>query len=124
MTARLTNGIVLIDLRGCLTAGAETDGGSLPTTVAQLAEDGFTEIAVNLSAVTQLDAHGLGELVLAGNAAGDRGAQLILVAPPPRVRRMLSVTRLDTVFPVWNTEADSRTTTTASGFPARLSPIR
>ena len=98
MDARFMDGIALVDLRGPLTAGADTEGVRLPAVVAQLAEGGFAEIAMNLSAVSDLDARGLGELVLARQAARDRGARLMLVAPPPRVRRLLSVTRLDTVF--------------------------
>ena len=105
MDARFMDGIALVDLRGPLTAGADTEGVRLPAVVAQLAEGGFAEIAMNLSAVSDLDAHGLGELVLARQAARDRGAQLTLVAPPPRVRRLLSVTRLDTVFDVYGSEA-------------------
>jgi len=105
MTTRFLNGIALVDVRGALAAGAAADGLSLPAAVAELADGGFAEIAVNLAAVSQLDAYGLGQLVLARHAAHDRGAQLMLVSPPPRVRRMLSLTRLDTVCPVWDTEA-------------------
>jgi len=41
--------------------------------------------------------------VLALKAARARGARLTLVAPPARVRRMLAVTGLDTVFELGET---------------------
>ena len=100
MTPRLQNGLALLDVRGSLAARAADEHSGLAATVAQLADAGFAEIAVNLAEVTRVDAGGLGELVLALRAAHDRGARLTLVAAPLRVRHLLTVTRLDTVIDV------------------------
>lgn len=108
LTRRTMHGIALVDLQGPLTADAAADSGSLRAAVAQLAEAGCLDIAVNLDEVTRLDACGLGELVAALHAARDRGARLTFVAPPPRVRRLLSVTQLDTVFDLCGSEAELR----------------
>jgi len=137
MTPRVLNGIARLDLQGALTAEAAIRGGSLPAAVAQLTRQGFREIAVNLAAVTRLDACGLGELVRALRLARDHGARLTLVAPPPRVRRMLAVTRLDTVFEMnegfgpfgsfgpfacgrWDRSADAATALEADGLGSAL----
>lgn len=61
---------------------------------------------MRLEGVTRLDAHGLGELVLALAAARARGRRLTFVAPPPRVQRLLALTRLDTVFEVCDSETE------------------
>ena len=107
ISRRLAHGVAVLDVNGPLTADAgDMMSGDLPTAVAQLADTGYAEIALNLRGVTQLDARGLGELVLALRAARDRGLRLRLVAPPPRVERMLSVTRLDTVFELCGSEAE------------------
>ena len=109
ISRRLAHGVALLDVHGPLTADeGDMMSGDLPTAVAQLADTGYAEIALNLRGVTQLDARGLGELVLALRAARDRGLRLRLVAPPPRVERMLSVTRLDTVFELCGSEAELR----------------
>jgi anti-sigma B factor antagonist len=108
MTSRQMNGLALVDLRGSLAAGAAAERGGLAAAVAQLADAGFVNIAVNLAEVTRVDARGLGELVLALRAAHDRSAHLALVAPPPRLRRLLSLTRLDTVFELCDSEADAQ----------------
>jgi anti-sigma B factor antagonist len=109
MTWRFVNGVVLLDLKGRLTTGAADLGrGSLRVAVAELTAGGCVDIALNLAGLTALDAGGLGELVLALRAAREHGGRLTLVAPLPRVRRMLAVTRLDTVFDVCGTEAELR----------------
>lgn len=119
MTRRVMHGIALVDLQGPPTAGAAADDGSLRAAVAALAEAGYMEIAVNLDGVTCLDARGLGELVLALQAARDRGGRLTLVAPPPRVQRLLSVTRLDTVFDLCGSEAELHARRDTAGLAAR-----
>ena len=109
MIRRLVDGTVVVDLEGCLIAGAAgADGGPLRAAVTELAAGGCGDIALNLAGLTGLDAGGLGELVMALRAARVCGGRLALVAPPPRVRRMLAVTRLDTVFEVCATEAELR----------------
>ncbi|MBI3048721.1 MAG: STAS domain-containing protein [Acidobacteria bacterium] len=108
-TPRLVNGSALLDLTGRLTAGAaNVEDSRLRTEVAELAAAGCAEIALNLAGLIAVDARGLGELVLALRTARERGGRLTLVAPPPRVRRMLAITRLDTVFDVCSTETEFR----------------
>lgn len=120
ISRRLAHGVALLDVNGPLTVNAgDMMRGGLHTAVAQLADAGDAEIALNLRGVTQLDARGLGELVLALRAARDRGLRLILVAPPPRVERMLSVTRLDTVFELCGSEAELRRRRCAAGLAVR-----
>lgn len=109
MTPRVVNGIAVLALRGSLIEPAD-EGVSLSAAVAQLADAGLPEIAVNLDGVTQLDARGLGALVLAHRAARDRGGRLALVVPQPWARRMLAVTHLDRVFEVCGSEGELRST--------------
>lgn len=97
MTRRLANGVARLDLQGPLTADAASDT-TLRTGVAELTTAGVAEIAVNLAGVTRVDAYGLGQLVLAWLAARTRGGRVTYVAAPPRLRHLLSLTRLDTVF--------------------------
>jgi anti-anti-sigma regulatory factor len=48
--------------------------------------------------VTPIAARGLAELALAYTTLHRHSGELTLVAAPPRIKHLLSVTRLDTVF--------------------------
>jgi anti-anti-sigma factor len=127
MTSRRMNGLALVDVRGSLATGsAGAVRGRLAAAVAHLADTGVSTIAVNLAEVIRVDASGLGELVLALRAAHDRGARLTLVAPPPRVRRMLAITCLDKVFEIKSSFGGSdRSERSGPRFPIlRSSPIQ
>jgi len=77
----------------------------LRAAIGDLIAAGRVDVAVNLAGLTRLDARGLGELVVAMKALRHRGGRLALVAPAPRVAKMLAVTGLDAVFERCETEA-------------------
>ena len=53
---------------------------------------------IDLSATSELDASGLGILVLIQKRAKERGLSTILRRPPERVRNLLKLTMLDFLF--------------------------
>lgn len=61
---------------------------------------GSGRLVVDLSGVELLDATGLGVLVGAHRRARLDGRELVLADAPPRVARILSLTRLDRVIAV------------------------
>jgi anti-sigma B factor antagonist len=61
---------------------------------------GNVRLAVDMSAVSFIDAGGIGALVAAANAARSAGGGLSLVAPSWQVRRLLDVLQMDQVLPV------------------------
>jgi anti-sigma B factor antagonist len=77
--------------------------------VDRLVAEGKTLVVLDLADVEQMDAMGLGEIVGAYQRARARGADLTLLSPPPRVGRLLSVTKLRTVIDVWEGGRESRT---------------
>ncbi|WP_412751617.1 STAS domain-containing protein [Krasilnikovia sp. M28-CT-15] len=60
-----------------------------------------TDIVVDLANVTLIDCASLGALVEARRLAGRRGHQLCLAAPRTAIRRTLTATMLDAVFPLY-----------------------
>jgi hypothetical protein len=54
-----------------------------------------------------MDAEALGELAAAFTRLRRAGGELLLLDPQARVRRLLEVTRLNTVLPVWSREAQA-----------------
>ena len=107
ITRRTVAGVAVLDLTGALTVSpGEVEVAPLRSAIVELTTRGCAHIALNLDGLTSLDARGLGELVLALQTVRGHGGRLTLVAPPARVARMLSVTRLDTIFERYETETD------------------
>jgi len=106
ITRRAVGSVALLELTGQLTVSAgEVEIAPLRAAIDDLIAAGCLDVAVNLAGLTRLDARGLGELVVAMKALRRRGGRLALVAPAPRVARMLAVTGLDAVFERCETEA-------------------
>ena len=77
---------------------ADSDGGV-----------GGSDLVMDLSAVTFMDASGLSALTRAEGGARQAGRQLRLAAPTARVARLLAITHLDLHFDLYpSTEAATR----------------
>jgi anti-sigma B factor antagonist len=68
--------------------------------VAELAAGGSPRVAVNLEGVEFMDSTGLGVLISGLKRCREAGGDLALVAPREPVRKVLSITGLDRVFPI------------------------
>ena len=108
LSCRFLGDVAILDLIGrfVVTAG-ETEVLLLRSAVGKLIGEDRIFVALNLTRVTSIDAHGLGELVAALATLRNRGGQLVLIAPSRVVSKMLSVTRLNTVLPSCDSELDA-----------------
>ena len=105
---RFVGGTAIVTLSGRLTISAgESEVVPLRGAIGELLADGHVQLALELSRVTHIDARGLAELVEALVAVRRAGGELTLMSPSPRVKQLLGVTRLDTVFPVEGTIGSS-----------------
>lgn len=75
----------------------------LKSRLAEAVENGTSNIVVNLAAVEFLDSSGLGVLIGGLKRCKEAGGMLALVSPRRPVRKVLSVTGLDRVFPIHDT---------------------
>lgn len=93
-----------------------------PTLSAALADlhPADPSMLVDLHRLDFMDTSGLGLLLHARKTAKDHGSDLILIAPAPRVRRVLSKTNLLQTFTVYPSVAAAPTPTTPVPKPARL----
>lgn len=66
----------------------------------QAIDGGVGDLYVGIAALEVLDVTGLGVLVGAHRRAGRAGRRLVLTEVPPRVERLLAVTRLSRVLHV------------------------
>jgi len=102
-TTREYSGITLVDLSGRISLG---DGSALlRKTVRDLLEEGRTKIILNLGDVNYIDSSGIGELVSGFTAVRNRGGELKLLNLTKKVNDLLQITKLFTVFDVFNEES-------------------
>jgi anti-anti-sigma factor len=66
--------------------------------IEQVAEAGGLELTLDLRSTTEVDASGLGVLVMLRKRAGERGLVLQLLHARDPVRRLLATSKLDTLF--------------------------
>jgi anti-sigma B factor antagonist len=96
------DGITVLNLSGALTLG---DGTSL---FRKLIDDaihlGKTSLILNLAEVYRLDSTGLGELVRAHTTVLHHGGTLKLLKLRPKAQELMHLTRLYTVFELFDTE--------------------
>jgi anti-sigma B factor antagonist len=86
----------------CVAVAGEVDAYTAPRMLAELlaALETDARLTVDLAGVTFMDSQGLAALLRARQEAERRGGQLRLERVSPRVRKLLELTRLDTVFPL------------------------
>ena len=97
--------VAIVDLAGRLTLG---DGsGTLRNMIKVLLASGEKKIVLNLKDVSHLDSSGLGEMVGAFASVTNAGGQIRLLHTQSRIRDLLVVTKLLTVFPNFDDEAQA-----------------
>lgn len=101
---KLLDGLMVVDVRGRITLGRETE--ALRVKLKQLIESGQRCIILNLAEVTYIDSVGLSTLVASYTSARRAGGDLKLLHLPRGVHQLLQITRLSTVFEIYeNLEA-------------------
>jgi anti-sigma B factor antagonist len=103
LATREVGGVTIVDLSGKITLG---EGGvTLRDEVRKLLAAGQKKIVLNLAEVNYIDSSGLGELVSAYTAVKNAGGELKLLNLTSKVRDLLVITKLVTVFDVKDDEA-------------------
>ncbi len=102
---RLAGDISIIDLQGRIQFGdgAEDCGTGLNAVI----ESGRVKLVLNMAEVPYVDSAGISELVRAYVSLGKRGGQLKLLSITKRVRELLKMTKLLTVFEAFDSEEEA-----------------
>src|SRR6516162_3037146 len=83
----------------------------LDSSLRKLAEDlverGERYFVMNLANVSYLDNSGLGQLCLIYTIVRNRGGDVKLLKPTERIRKVLSITKLDSVFECFESESEA-----------------
>ena len=102
-SSRLVDGVTIVDLSGRLVLGEAT--GLLRDSLQEILSRGQHKILLNLGDVSYIDSSGLGTLVSGYSSVTGRQGQLKLLNLTKKVHDLLQVTKLLTVFEVFNDEA-------------------
>jgi anti-sigma B factor antagonist len=103
---RVVGDVAIVKVSGDITLNR---GGDvlLKDKVQSLLQQGYTKLVLDLSSVPYVDSAGLGELVQAYATTRNRGGALKLHGITKRLQDLLIVTKLLTVFEVFDNEAEA-----------------
>ena len=106
ISERQAGKVVVVDVKGKITLG---EGGDaiLKDKMRSLVQQGYTNVLLNLGDVSYVDSAGLGEIVQAYATVSKGGGSLKLVNATKRIKDLLAITKLLTVFETFDSEADA-----------------
>lgn len=106
ISERTVGDVVIVDVSGKITLG---DGGdmALRDKVRSLVQQGQKKVLLNLGEVSYMDSAGLGEIVQSYATVTKNGGSLKLLNVTKRIKDLLSITKLLTVFECHDGEAQA-----------------
>ena len=106
ISERTVGDVVIVEVSGKVTLG---DGGDvvLKDKMQSLVQQGRKKVLLNLAEVSYVDSAGLGEIVQCYATVAKNGGTLKLVNVTKRIKDLLSITKLLTVFECHDNEADA-----------------
>jgi len=103
LKTRQVGDVTILDAAGRITLG---EGSStLRDTIRDLTSKGSKKIMLNLGEISYIDSSGIGELVSSFTTVANAGGSLKLLNLTKRVQDLLQITKLFTVFEVFDDEA-------------------
>jgi len=103
--SRAVDGISVLDINGRLTLGEDT--AAFRRAIGELVADGHKKVLLNLHDVPYMDSSGLGELVASFTRIRNSGGELKLMNLSTKIRTLLQITKLYTLFDVQDDEASA-----------------
>jgi anti-sigma B factor antagonist len=103
VATRQVDGVTILDLSGRITLGEGSV--TLRDSVQDLLAKGSKHILLNLGEVNYIDSSGIGELVSAFTSVRNAGGELKLLKLTKKVHDLLQITKLYTVFDIYDDEA-------------------
>ncbi len=104
-TSREVDGITILDLSGKIVLGEGSV--TIRDAVRDVLAKGSNKILLNLADINYIDSSGIGELVSALTAVKNAGGSLKLLQLTKKVKDLLQITKLYTVFDIYDDEAEA-----------------
>jgi anti-sigma B factor antagonist len=105
VTVRHSGNVAVVDLAGRITLGEGS--GMVRSTIKDLVANGDKNVLLNLKDMTYMDSAGLGEVVGAYATVTNAGGNIKLLNPLGKIKELLHVTKLFTVFETFENEDDA-----------------
>ena len=105
---RKAGDVTILDLSGSIRMGEGCI--SLRNAIRGLADDGKKNILLNLDSVKNVDSSGIGEMIANYTSITRDGGQLKLLNLTEKIRDLLVITKLLTVFDAYESESEALTT--------------
>ena len=102
MNIRSIGDVQVVDWSGKITLGEETI--AVRNTVRDIVNSGGKKLVLNLANVNYIDSSGVGELVSTYTTVTNAGGQLKLLNLTKKIHQLLAITKLLTVFDVFEDE--------------------
>ena len=102
LASRQVGDVTVIDAAGRITLGE--GASSFRDSIRDLAAKGNKKVLLNLAEVSYIDSSGIGEMVSGFTTVTNIGGQLKLLGLSKRVKDLLQITKLYTVFEVFDDE--------------------
>ena len=99
---RSVNGVTILDVHGKVTIGEGSR--EVREKIRELLENGNKDILMNLGDVSYVDSAGIGELVSSYTTVTNQGGQFKLLNLTKKIRELLAITKLLTVFDSFDDE--------------------
>ncbi|MGH9898110.1 MAG: STAS domain-containing protein [Pyrinomonadaceae bacterium] len=100
---RQAGDVTILDLDGKITIGEGSV--ALRTVIRRLLDEGKKKILLNLARVGYVDSSGIGELVSSFTSVKNAGGQLKLLGLTQKIKDLLTITKLLTVFDTYENES-------------------
>ncbi len=105
ISERQAGDVTILDLNGKVTIGEGSV--ALRNAIRRLLGEGKGKILLNLGGVGYIDSSGIGELVSSFTAVNKEGGTLKLLNLTQKIQDLLAITKLLTVFDVYDSEAEA-----------------
>ena len=102
ISTRENGGVTVVDLTGRIALGESS--ANLHQTLKDLINNGNRQILINLASVTTIDSSGLGTLVAGYTSVETNGGVLKLENLSERASELMTITKLYTVFEIFDDE--------------------
>ncbi len=97
---RRIEGMSLLQVEGIIKLGESAE--FLAEALKRTLEKDEGHVLLDLSKINYIDSTGIGEMVGYLGRFGDRDRKLILINPSQRIRKLLAIAQLDTLFPTYD----------------------
>ncbi len=105
ISERQAGDVSILDLSGKVTIGEGSV--ALRNAIRRMLGEGKSKILLNLGGVGYVDSSGIGELVSSFTAVNKEGGSLKLLNLTQKIQDLLAITKLLTVFDVFENEAEA-----------------